>query len=106
MHSIIHKAVKIHASKEDTRKHEDETLVGDLLDGEKRGVAIESSLANDIEKVWNRIKSDKQLAPENCPFLRVPTMLDKIVGTFSYVFFKVLKNCHNQELTCKTLSVR
>ena len=34
------------------------------------------------------------------------TMLDKIVGTFSYVFFKVLKNFHNQELTFKTLSVR
>ena len=37
---------------------------------------------------------------------QVPTILDKIVGTFSYVFFKVLKNFHNQELTCKTLSVR
>ena len=36
---------------------------------------------------------------------RLPqTILDKIVGTFSYVFFKVLKNFHNQELTCKTLS--
>ena len=34
------------------------------------------------------------------------TILDKIVGTFSYVFFKVLKSFHNQELTCKTLSVR
>ena len=33
------------------------------------------------------------------------TILDNIVGTFSYVFFKVLKNFHNQELTCKTLSV-
>ena len=28
-----------------------------------------------------------------------PTILDEIVGTFSYVFFKVLKNFHNQELT-------
>ena len=36
----------------------------------------------------------------------LPTILDKIVGTFSYVFFKVLKNFHNQELTCKTLSFR
>ena len=34
------------------------------------------------------------------------TILDKIVGAFSFVFFKVLKNFHNQELTCKTLSVR
>ena len=34
------------------------------------------------------------------------TILDKIVGTFSSVFFRVLKNFHNQELTCKTLSVR
>ena len=38
--------------------------------------------------------------------LDTPTILDKIVGTFSYVFFKVLKNFHNQELTYKTLSVR
>ena len=36
----------------------------------------------------------------------VSTILDKIVGTSSYVFFKVLKNFHNQELTCKPLSVR
>ena len=28
------------------------------------------------------------------------TILDKIVGTFSHVFFKVLKNVHSQELTC------
>ena len=35
-----------------------------------------------------------------------PVILDKIVGTFSYVFFKVFINFHNQELTCKTLSVR
>ena len=34
------------------------------------------------------------------------TILDKIVGTFSYVFFKVLKNFHNQELTYKTLPLR
>ena len=38
-------------------------------------------------------------------FHHLPTMLDKIVGTFSHVFFKVLKNFHSQELTCKTLSV-
>ena len=46
MHIIIHKAVKIHASKEDARKHEVETLFGDLIDGE-----IESTLANAPEKV-------------------------------------------------------
>ena len=27
------------------------------------------------------------------------TILDKIVGTFSHVFFKVYKKFHNQELT-------
>ena len=42
----------------------------------------------------------------NSPFtLPEPTILDKIVGTFVCVFFKVLKNFHNQGLTCKTLSV-
>ena len=61
MHIIIHKAVKIHASKEDARKHEVETLFGNLMDGEKRGVAIESTLANAIEKVWNKSQPMKRL---------------------------------------------
>ena len=30
----------------------------------------------------------------------------RLLGHFSYVFFKGLKNFHNQEFTCKTLSVR
>ena len=34
------------------------------------------------------------------------TILNKIVGTFSYVFFKVVKNFHDQVLICKTLSVQ
>ena len=80
MHSIIHKAVKIHASKEDVRKQEVETSFGDLMDGEKRGMVIESTLANALEKVWNKSQpkekikrlTDKQLVPENCPFLKVP----------------------------------
>ena len=32
------------------------------------------------------------------------TILDEIVGTYSYVFFKVLKNFHNKELTCNFVS--
>ena len=31
------------------------------------------------------------------PMFWKPPILDKIIGTFSYVFFKVLKNFHNQE---------
>ena len=61
MHSIIHKAVKIHDSKEDARKHEAEDLFGDLMDGEKRGVAIESTLANALEKVWNKSQPSEKL---------------------------------------------
>ena len=37
---------------------------------------------------------------------KLATILDKSAGTFSYVFFKVLKSFHNQELTFKTLPVR
>ena len=80
MHSIIYKAVKIHASKEDDRKHAVETLFGDLMDCEKRSVAIESTLVNALENVWNKSQPNekiktltyKQLVPENCPFLQVP----------------------------------
>ena len=76
--SIIHKAVKIHDSKEDTIKHEVEALLGGLMDGEKRGVDIESTLANALEKVWNKSQphekikrlTDKQFVPENCNFCK------------------------------------
>ena len=37
---------------------------------------------------------------------KLATILDKSVGTFSYVFFKVLKSFHNQELTFRTLPVQ
>ena len=33
--------------------------------------------------------------------LACPTILDKLVGTFSFVFLKVLKNVYNQELLAK-----
>ena len=70
----------MHASKEDAGKHEVETLFGDLLDRENRGAAIESTLANALEKVWNKSQpnekiktlTDKQLVPEKCPFFQVP----------------------------------
>ena len=91
MHSIIHKAAKIHARKEEARKHEVETLFGDLMDGEQRGVAVESTLANALEKVWNKSQptekvkrlTDKQLVPENCPFLQVPRVNNEIFSVLS-----------------------
>ena len=91
MHSIIHKAVKIHDSKEDARKHEAKALFGDLIDGEKRSVAIESTLANGLKKVWNKSQpnekikrlTDKQSVPENCPFLQVPRVNNEIFSVLS-----------------------
>ena len=91
MHSIIHKAAKIYSSKEDARKHEVETLFGDLMNGEKRDVAIESTLANALENVWNKSQpnekikrlTDKQLVPENCPFLQVPRVNNEIFSVLS-----------------------
>ena len=91
MNSIIHKAVKIHASKEDARKHEVENLFGDLMGGEKRSVAIESTLANALEKLWNKSQpnekikrlTDKQLIPESCPFLQVPRVNNEIFSVLS-----------------------
>ena len=88
--SIIHKAVKIHASKEDARKHEVETFFRDLIDGEKRGVAIECTLANALEKVWNKSQpneikrlTDKQLVHESCPCLQVPRVNKEIFPVLS-----------------------
>ena len=61
------------------------------MDGEERGVAIESTLANGLENVWNKSQpnekikrlTDKQLVPENCSFLQVPRVDNEIFSVLS-----------------------